>query len=187
MRTFLAVIMLAAIALPAFAGDNPNVVGYIDFDPPNRVHSIMPAPGIIRAYVCFGDLDMGLTGAAFMLTDVIVECPGVFLFANFTNLLPGNLAIGDYRTGLSLASTECMPGPDVCVGYLEMYYSVGACCVELLDHPDPGSARWVTDCNDPAQVDLYTLIAHGSIGGAICEEVSPVEDATWGSIKALYR
>ena len=186
MRTFLAMIMIVAIAVPAFAGGNPDVVGYIDFDPPNRVHSAMPeAYTTVLAYICIGDLDMGMTGVAFMINDTDVDCPDVFAITSFTNLLPGDLAIGHYLTGISLASTECVTGPDVSVAYMEFFYIGGACCIELQDHPEmPG---WVTDCNDPAQVDYYELIAHGSIGGATCPEITPVEAATWGSIKALYK
>ena len=187
MRRFFVVGLVMLVAVTAFGGGNPGVVGYIDFDPPNRVHSATPVPYTqFLAYVCLGDLEMGMTGVNFMLTDVMVEYPGVSLFVNFVNLLPGNLAIGDYRTGISLASTECVAGPEVSVAYLDMMWTAdGAACIELLDHPV--DARWVTDCNVPAQVDLYTLIAHGSVNGAICEPASPVEDATWGSIKALYR
>ena len=186
MRIFLAMIMIMAIAVPALAGGNPSVVGYIDFDPPNRVHSVMPAPyTAVLAYICFGDLDMGLAGCSFMVNDVGADCPGVFApDPGFTNLLPGDLAIGNYLTGITLASTECMTDPDVCVAYLSLFYLGGECCIVLLDHPD--YPRWVLDCNDPAQVDFYQLMAHGSVGGGLCPEISPVEDTTWGSIKAMY-
>ena len=186
MRIFLAMIMIMAIAVPALAGGNPNVVGYIDFDPPNRVHSAMPAPyATVLAYICFGDLDMGMAGVSFMINDVMVDCPGVFAPPSFTNILPGDLAIGNYLTGITLASTDCMTDADVCVAYVSLYYLGGACCIELLDHPD--YPRWLLDCNDPAEVDFYQHLAHGSIGGAICPDASPVEDATWGSIKAMYK
>jgi len=173
------------VATMAFAGGNPNVVGYIDFDPPNRVHEVMPAPYTTAlAYICFGELDMGLAGCSFMINNVEVDCPGVFAPPSFTNVLPGDLAIGNYLTGITLASTECMTDPDVCVGYVTLFYLGGSCCIELLDHPD--YPRWVLDCNDPAQIDFYQLIAHGSVGGGLCPDISPVEDATWGSIKAMY-
>jgi hypothetical protein len=156
-------------------------VGYIDFDPPNRVHGILPAPyTTIDAYVCFSDLEMGLTSASFMLTDPMVACPDVFGLASFTNILPGDLAIGNIYTGITLSSTGCEAPPDVCVGYLTMFYMGGSCLLQLLDHPDyPG---WITDCNDPAQVDIYTHLSDGTIGYIV-----PVEDHSWGSIKAMYK
>jgi len=190
MRTFVTLLMIAAIAVPAFAGGNPDVKGYIDFDPPNRVHSYMPSQyETFNAYICFGDLDMGLAGVSFMINDVLVDCPGVFSPPSFTNILPGDLAIGNYLTGITLASTECMTGTDVCVGYVTLFYLGGECCIELLDHPD--YPRWVLDCNDPAEVDFYCVLSHGSVGGGVCPdgdcEINPVEDNTWGGIKALYR
>jgi hypothetical protein len=190
MRTFLALVMIVAMAAVAFAGGNPNVKGYIDFDPPNRVHEAMPAAyTTVNAYICFGDLGMGLTSASFRVTDVMAACPGAFAPPSFVNLLPGDLAIGNVFTGITVASTGCEPPPEVCVGYLSLFYLGVPCCVELLDHPD--YPRWITDCNDPAQVDYYCVLANGSIGGAPCPDgdcaASPVEDTTWGGIKSLYR
>jgi len=187
MKRLLIAGLVMLVATMAFAGGNPNVVGYIDFDPPNRVHYVTPPPySTVLAYICFGDLDMGLAGCSFMVNDVGVTCPGVFApDPGFTNLLPGDLAIGNYLTGITLASTECMPGPDVCVGTVSLFYLGGACCIELLDHPD--YPRWVLDCNDPAQVDFYNVLAYGSVGGAECPPPTPVEDTTWGSIKAMYQ
>ena len=189
MRIFLALLMIAAITVPALAGGNPGVTAYFDFDPPNKVHAYQPAPyETFDAYICFGAIDMGLTSASFYVTDPTTACPGVFAPPSFTNILPGDLAIGNIFTGITLSSTGCEAGPDVCVGYLTLFYLGGECCLEILDHPD--YPRWVTDCNDPAQVDEYCILSHGSIGGAGCPDGdcgSPVEDNTWGGIKALYR
>ena len=190
MKRLLIVGIVMLVAVSAIAGGNPDVKAYIDFEPPNRVHAFVPAPyQTFDAFVCFGDLDMGLTSASFALTDPLVACPGSFAPPSFTNLLPGDLAIGNVYTGITLSSTGCEVGPDVCVGKLTLFYLGGACCIEILDHPD--YPRWVTDCNDPAQVDYYCVLSHGSIGGADCPEgdcvINPVEDATWGGIKALYR
>jgi hypothetical protein len=50
----------------------------------------------------------------------------------------------------------------------------------------------VVDCTQPyGEVDFYCVLAHGTIGAGTCPdgdcEIVPVEDATWGGIKALYR
>jgi hypothetical protein len=190
MRIFLALTMVAALAVTALAGGNPNVKGYISFDAAAPVHEVMPvAFTTVNAYICFTDLDMGLTSASFMVTDVASVCPGVFAPPSFVNLLPGDLAIGNVFTGITVASTGCEAPPTVCVGYVSLFYLGGECCLELLDHPE--YPRWVTDCNDPAQVDFYCVLSHGSIGGAPCPdgdcEQNPVEDETWGGIKSLYR
>ena len=190
MKRLLIVGLVMLVAVSAIAGGNPNVKAYIDFAPPGRVHAYMPAPyETFNAYICFGDLDMGLTSASFMLPDPGVACPGVFAPPSFTNVLPGDLAIGNIFTGITLSSTGCEAPPDVCVGYLTLFYLGGACSIEILDHPQ--YPRWVTDCNDPAQVDYYCVLSHGDVGGAVVPdgdcEVNPVEDSSWGGIKALYR
>ena len=188
MKYFAMTVLMLLVACAAFAGGNPGVFTYIDFDPPNKLHYVTPAPyETVNAYVCFDDLTMGLTSASFRLTDPMAVCPGAFAPPSFTNLLPGDLAIGNIYTGITLSSTGCEAGPVVCVGYLTLFYLGGECCIEVLDHPE--YPRWVTDCNDPAQVDFYGILDGG--GGAIntaapCPTV-PVEDTTWGSVKALYR
>jgi hypothetical protein len=61
----------------------------------------------------------------------------------------------------------------------------------ILDHPD--WPRWVMDCPVPGEVDYYCVWMHGGVGKDAlegdeeCFPVVPVEDATWGSVKALYR
>ena len=190
MRVLLVIGLTLSIAVTAFAGGNPLVSAYIDFDPPNRLHAYMPAPyETFNAYICFGNLDQGTTGASFFIADPGAVCPGVFAPASFTNILPGDLAIGNIFTGITLASTGCEDPPDVCVGYVTLFYLGGECCIEILDHPD--YPRWVTDCSDPVDYDFYCLESHGSVGGAPCPDgdcgASPTEDNTWGGIKALYR
>ena len=190
MKRLLIVGLAMLVAATAFAGGNPAVRAYIDFDPPNQVHAAMPAPySTFQAYVCFDNIEMGLTSASFYVTDPTVACPGVFAPPSFTNILPGDLAIGNIFSGITLSSTGCEAGPSVCVGYLTLFYLGGECAIQIMDHPD--YPRWVTDCNDPAQVDYYCVLSHGSVGGAVppdgdCE-INPVEDTTWGGIKALYR
>jgi hypothetical protein len=85
-----------------------------------------------------------------------------------------------------------MYGPIVVVGYGSYFYLGGACCIEILDHAE--YPRWVVDCADPGQVDLYCLEGHGIIAGGDCLtqtdypcEPSPVEDTSWGNIKAMYQ
>lgn len=70
-----------------------------------------------------------------------------------------------------------------------MFYLGGACHLEILDHGD--YPRWVVDCSDPGEVDQYCVYMNGGIGGAIAPdgdcEPTPVQGASWGAIKALYR
>jgi hypothetical protein len=190
MRLALVIALSVAFAAPAFAGGNPDVMGYISFDENGgEVFSVTPAAyTTVNAYICFTGLEMGLTSASFKVTDVMTVCPGVFAPPSFVNLLPGDLAIGNVFTGIVVASTGCEAPPTVVVGYVSLFYLGGSCCIELQDHPE--YPRWVTDCNDPAQIDYYCIRSHGSIAGAECpphECDSPASASTWSAIKDLYR
>lgn len=183
------------LGLAGGSAANPSEVYdeiFIDFDPPNRVHTVNPDPYTsVRAYVV-GDFMLegayGFAGICFMLSDPSSDCPGSFAPPSFTNLLPGNLAIGTWDTGITIASTECLTDYPVSIGYLDLYYLGGACDLMILDHPD--YPRWVIDCQDPGQVFYYCVRMHGGIGKeAIVGDcpVVAVEDVSWGAIKSMYR
>ena len=191
MKRLLIVGMVLAIASMAFAGGNPNVKAYVSFDQTGagaEIHQYTMTQYVgFDAYFVFSDLDMGLTVVSFMINNPMVEYPGLFASQSFTNLL--DLMAGDPYTGMSLASTTCRPGPVEAVGYLNLFpVAVGDACVVILD--DPNFPRWVVDCTQPnGMVDFYWLETNGTIGEATCPpgDIVPVEDSTWGGIKALYR
>jgi hypothetical protein len=184
----LAVAVIAVMCGTVLAGGNPNVIAYISFDQTGNgamwdEYTMYQYEGF-SAYFCLANLDMGMTTVSFRLSDIAVEYPDFFLPPTFTNLLPGELAIGSWNTGITITSTECMSENPVVVGYLYLFpMAVGPCCLWILEHPD--YPRWVVDCDSPGQVDLYDPWNVGIINGAIC--VTAVEDVTWGVIKALYR
>jgi hypothetical protein len=196
MRNLLAILTVVALAVTATAGMNPQVNAYISFDPAGDplVNAVAPAPyTTVSAYVTLGCVEGGMTTISFLINNVMAQCPGVMATQAFVNLLPGDLAIGNAFTGgITLASTECMAMDPVVVGRVDCFYLGGACCIQILDHAD--YPRWVVDCQDPGVVDYYCLAGHGSVGGAVCPDGEvcpcggvPVEDTTWGGIKALYR
>jgi hypothetical protein len=199
MKYFVALVMVAALAVPAMAGQNENCYVYVSFDPagdPGQTELTTTA-GVVTGYVCVGGISEvpgeGLRGISFALDDPTVNCAGAFVTKEFVNLLPGDLAIGSvFGDGISLSSTDCMPGPVVVVASIGGYFVGGACCIEVLDHA--AYPRWVVDCQTPGVVDYYCVQSHGVINGGTCAtavddpcpDVVPVEDATWGGIKALY-
>jgi hypothetical protein len=181
------------VAAPAFAGGNPNVRAYIDFDPPNHVHAVEPELYTeVDVYVCLDNVDLGVTSVSLRLSDIEEECPGVFSSPpQYEMLWPGNLQLYDPFSGMTIFSQECLQ--DV-LQYppfrLSLFYLGGSCCIRILDHPD--YPRWVVDCSEPyGQLDYYCVLAHGSVGGAPCPPgdcgVVPVKNAAWGTIKSLYR
>ena len=201
MRTLLVVLLVAAMAVTASAGDNPDVYAYISFDPAGSEDMTTltnPWPyTVINAYVCLGSIQGGMRTFEFGLNNVMVQCPGVMASQAFVNLLPGGVMFGDpFAGGAGVASFECMDMNPVIVGYGSYFYMGGACCIEILDHVD--LPRWVGDCQYPALVDLYCLQSHGIINGGACGTgtdwpcpgstgVEEQEPMTWSMVKTLYR
>lgn len=192
MKTVAIAGLVLAMAVTAFAGGNPNVKAYISFDQTGAglpIHSYTMAPYTpFDAYVCLTDVGMGVTTVSFYVTDLDTDFPGLFLVApSFTNLLPGDLAIGNIYTGITIAATSCQTQDPVIVCKLSYVpTAAGDMCLNILPHLQ--WPRWVTDCTEPnALVDFYTVLENGSIGTIICPPSTPVEDETWGGIKAMYR
>ncbi len=193
MKRLLIVGMVLAVASLAFAGGNPDVQIYVSFDQSGAgglEHSYTMTPGEpFNAYICVTELDMGLTGVSFALTDPDAENPGMFLIQSFVNDL--DVAVGDFDTGISLASQTCRTEEVVVVAHFVLFpLTAGDFCIEIKDYP--AFPRWVVDCTTPdGLVDFYCVLSHGTVGAGVCPEgdceINPVEDATWGNIKALYR
>lgn len=200
MKYIVALLVVVAMAVPAFAGQNPEVYAYITTDADgSEASAFVPAPySAISMYFCLGNISTlegeGMTVVSFLLGDVMVDCPGVMGNKGFTAMLPGALTIGDpfVAPGATISATECVPGPNVIVGSVDGFYLGGACCFEVLYHGD--FPAWVVDCAPIGEVDYYCVKFHGSLGGAVCPEgdpncppESPVGDSTWGGIKAMYQ
>ena len=91
MSRLLALGLAVFVASSAYAGGNPGVRIYIDFDPPNYMHSISPEPyTTVEAYVCLDNLGTGMTTVSLAMTDLEVEYPGLCEPPSFLRLLPGD-------------------------------------------------------------------------------------------------
>jgi hypothetical protein len=202
MKRLLIALAIMAIATTAFAGANPDIRIYLDVDPNNMVGEIHPlASETFDVYVCldcFGDdpVASGTRGTAFFL---------VRTFQGFklsqTSLL-GGLDFGDAEVdpGWTLAAgADCVyPDADgvVCVGVIQYLYLGVPGTLDILPHGqvEPGTGREVLDCDFLS--DYYCVA--GNLGVSVppnppepdcdCpENGNPVEDSSWGGIKALYR
>ena len=187
--TALALCLVAALCALAAANPTAGDWTYVSFDPlgdPNQNEVTAAQFTTINAYIVgsFGDLGYdGWTVISFRLNDVLVDCPGVMGTQTFVNLMPGGLAIGNPfdAVGVTIASTECLPGePPFVIGYSSYFYLGGSCTISILDHGE--YPRWVVDCQDPGQVFYYEPMGEGYVNGG-----SPVEDVSWGAIKSMYR
>jgi hypothetical protein len=206
MRTAMAVfIVLFVVGLCHANPSGMDPTLFFDFDedgyPDGDVHfSTHPASYVtVDAYIalsCIDEPGEEFTVVSFALANPLYEYPGVVATATFTPLLPGGLAIGDpFVGGITVASTECMTDPIVYIGKLSMFYMGGECQLKILDHSD--YPRWVVDCQSPGQVHYYCNYAWAGIGTdeVYLEEwcpdpdycwIVPVEDVSWGAIKAMY-
>lgn len=80
--------LVVALACGAWAGGNPDVRIYIDFDPPNYVHEIQPELySIPRAYVCLDRVGGGVAAISFAMNDPLATCPGVLAAATWTSYI----------------------------------------------------------------------------------------------------
>jgi len=189
-------IALAALVLVLAAGTavaNP-IVGewlFIDFDPPNFTHRVDPQ--IYTAFDAYLMLDLRnsvepeFTSVSFRL-DVT---PGVSSTPVFANLLPGGLAVGNWETGITLASTECITSFPAQIAVLSLYYLGTPGDVAIYDHPE--YPRWLVNCDDPGMTFYYCMYSFGGVGKdpAIGPDGdcggNPVEDVSWATIKSLFR
>lgn len=217
MRYVLIAIALAALCVTAFAqGENPTAKVFIHFGNAANWEDDKPGDnaGVVGrydptqyetfyAYIGVTDLGLGFTTISFKLADPSVSFPGVFAPPSFTNLMPGDLAIGAWNTGITIAATECMNEDTdgarayidpVLIGKLSLFYLSGTseqADIMIEDHPD--YPRWIVDCNDPGLVDYFCVWHHGGVwkdpimGDTGCVAETPVEVESWTQIKALYR
>jgi hypothetical protein len=94
--------------------------------------------------------------------------------------------------GAYLWSTPCQSGSEVSVaGYVSMFVLTSEpACLQIMESSAHGG-RQVWDCEDPPGSDEWCVLSHGIINGGVCPdgdcEQVPVEDQSWGAIKALYR
>jgi len=205
MKSILIAVVVVALLVPAFAlaGGNPGAKVFVTFTSPTPdnasvVNSVYPTQyTAFTAYLGATDLGMGMKSISFMMS----VTPGVSSPPSFTNLLPGDLAIGNWETGITISTGECQnydgdAGREyidpVIFGTLELFYLGGTGDVMFLDHPE--FPRWILDCTLPySEVDYFCVWTHGGIGkdaepgDAECDGNTPVEGATWGAIKSLYR
>jgi hypothetical protein len=199
MKALIIALVVLVMAVPAFAGQNPNLAIYLDLDTatPAGENTICPAPNsTFNVYVCFdgfGD-GGGLLGAALMFNRTF----GGFKLTQ-TNML-GGLSFGDVETeGWAITSGANCAYPDVngvLVAAVVNYLYLGTPgMISIIDHPVDGHSA--ADCNNDLDFwCIHSLLSHdvsGNLGVCMdapdgnCPEISPVEESSWGSIKALYR
>lgn len=185
-RVVLAALAMLVVAVPALAGQNPDVHIFVDFDPPNYVHRIDSPTNPFDTYLCIDTF--GPSGGVRQVS-VLWQTDGfgMAFAADYSMFHAGTQVIGapdNVVDGWVIAAPDCV-FPDgtgiVVVAKVPYFMTAGTGTITLL--PNPVDDRLVTDCNFAADV------WHESSNGGINTDPpqTPVEAASWGSIKALYR
>ena len=199
MKTLIIALAMLVMAVPAFAGENPNLGIYLDLDTatPMGDNEVCPNPNeTMDVYVCFDRLGDGggLLGAAFMFDRTF----GGFKLVQ-SNLL-GGLDFGDVEAdGWALTSGASAAYPDangVIVAAMCQYLYLGTPgTITIMPHPVDGNSA----ADSMNELDFWCVHsidgdgAAGNLGVCMpapdgdCGPISPVEESTWGGIKALYR
>jgi hypothetical protein len=176
-------VLLVAVAAAA----NPVAEElYIDFDPPNHVDAIFPPPyTTVDAYVVMQYLPYDIYSIAF---DIEVD-PSTGVLTDFIPAEPGYSVQGAPGEGIIVASSDCFTEQPVVLGSTQIYYLGQPGFVNVVEHPYAGHT-FVT-CGDPGEEHGYCVTLGGGIGtgplGVIIYCSNPVENTTWGAMKALYR
>ncbi len=160
---------------------------YIDFDPPHYDHRIDPEPYTpFDAYIMVETFFEGPGFAAISFT--LALTPGMSASTSLEILLPGYTVLGEYETGITLTSTDCVTSDmqPMAIAVLHCVYTGMPGDIEIGYHPEfPG---WIVLCDD--NLEVFCILSHGGVGkqplAGDCGG-NPVEDVSWGAIKALYR
>jgi hypothetical protein len=187
-RTALVTAVAVCLLCPFTASANP-IIGeqvYIDFDPPNAVHSVYPELfEEVEAYVVV-DLMQGYHEDFRAIYFRLATTPGTADQPSFTNLLPGAIVEGDWFEGISITVDCVSAAPPLPIGKLSFVYNGIPGDVTIEEHPD--FPALLISCLDEWLV--FCIRTHGGVGKEALEGDcfgSPVEDVSWGAVKGLYR
>ncbi|MCD4690864.1 hypothetical protein K8S17_05325 [bacterium] len=189
--------IVAALAVSAVAaGMNPDCKIFVTFDGAATDYAGVEAgrrsdPTAyvpVTGYIGMCDFESWTT-----ISLKTAETAGMSVMTTYASLLPGGLVIGDWATGITLASTgpitAAVDGPFYFFASVTLIPTGTAGEVTILDHDE--YPRMVVDF--VGDTDVYCLWQNGGISmdptpvEVECFGDTPVEFETWGSIKALYR
>lgn len=182
----IAVSVLVLAAATSFA--NPIAIDlYVDFDPPNYVHSTYPAQyTTVNAYIAM-DL-VGFYGQDIYAVSFDVD----MLFGN--SIITGDFvpayptyAVQMVDNGITVIAEDCISESPATLGYVPVFYTGMPDCVQIKPHIDNGHTFVTCDNMDEHS---WCYVMDGGIGMEPQSQEycgNPVQNIAWGAIKALYR
>lgn len=183
MRT---VIVCSVLALAAAAVANPIASSfYVQFNEPGGPNETAPqaftefsAYLVLLAPAVYPAID-GLESISFAV-DIT---PEMVVSREFTNLLPGGLATGDWETGITIASNPCATDEFLPVARVDVVCTGLGGHIAILPHPD--WPYWLSDCSNA--VSYWESMEEEGAWGTVLPAPDPVEPISWTAVKALYR
>jgi len=183
-RSLLIAVCLVFTASMVFA-QPPGSIGLF-VDPNASVCDVYDqVPGLVTIYV-FHMYTPGATASQFMV-DHVSWGAGTLTYLGETS--PYGVIIGNSQTGISIAYGACVPSPNVLLTINYFGSGLTPPCSYIQVMPDPAAIPreiWVVDCQTPPNKAIAT-------GGDVvvnpdpsCFCNVPVEETTWGRVKALY-
>jgi hypothetical protein len=97
--------------------------------------------------------------------------------------------IGTSITGVSVAYGACLEAP-IHLGQINFLGTIAPPCTYIRIVPDPAALSGKIEAVDCAQTKMFPTGGEGFVNPTFepgCGCVVPVEETTWGGVKALYR
>lgn len=178
-------VLLVAIAAAA----NPIAIEmFVDFDPPNWVHSIYPAQyTTVNAYIVMDLVALYGQDIYAVSFDVDMMFGDSTIAGSFVPTYP-TYTVQIVDDGITVTVEDCISESPATLGYVPIFYTGMPDCVQIQPHVSNGHT--FVACGDMIERD-YCYVLDGGIGmepqspRELCG--NPVQDIAWGAIKALYR
>jgi hypothetical protein len=191
------IIYCFVLSIAVSAAGQPGYIGLFA-DAGGTTCDAYDVPGLVNIYVVHVHTQ-GASACQFIIRD-----PWCSELTYISETLPSpylkiGTCAGPYATGCAIAYLSCRPSPNLVLTltYFGQGTTINCCCMYV--EPDPTASPpgiYVTDCADPpnlltASGGVVKFNPDGTCSGWYCGEGCinspvPVEDNTWGAIKALY-
>jgi hypothetical protein len=140
--------------------------------------------GLITVYVLVTHSIEGTTAAQWRM-----ELPSAWIMLGQTS--PFQTVIGDALTGVSIAYGQCLTGYFLILTVNFFGNNGSPPCSYISIVPDPSAPSGnieIVDCQSPPVKQEFSRLGQGLVNrDGTCNCTIPVQETTWGQVKALYQ
>ena len=185
MKRSLLIAVCLALTASTVVAQLPGSIGlFADKDATNCAVYDLPELIIVYAIHVYTP---GATGAQFMVDHMSWGASLTYL----SEISPYPSVIGNSQTGITISYDGCLSSPNLILRINFLGSGLSAPCSYIQVVPDPGAVPpgiYVTDCASPVP-NLLTATGGDVVVNpdASCMCDIPVQETTWGQVKALYR